>query len=110
VVNRERGEVAIVLGGTEYCLRPTFQALAEIEARAGVGLVPLARRFLEREFGLKEVLAVLGPAIEAGGAKPPADLGDCVVRAGIANYFGPVSEFLTLALGGETSWPSTSES
>ena len=100
MVNRERSEVTIVLGGKEYCLRPTFQALAEIEARAEIGLVPLARRFIEREFGLKDMIVVLGPAIEAGGAKPPADLSAMVVGAGIANYFGPVAEFLALALGG----------
>jgi hypothetical protein len=100
MVNRERSEVTIVLGGKEYCLRPTFQALAEIEARAGVGLIKLMRRFVDHEFGLKDVLAVLGPAIEAGGVKPPVDLGDRIVETGIANFFGPVSEFLALALGG----------
>lgn len=99
-INRERGEVAITLGGVEYCLRPTFQALAEIESRAGVGLMKLANRFGTADFGIKDLIAVLEPAIEAGGVKPPADLGALIAEAGIANVVGPIGDFLAHALGG----------
>ena len=42
--NKHRGEVTISLGGRSYLLRPTFAAIAEIEARSGQGLIGLARR------------------------------------------------------------------
>ena len=101
MANRERGEIAVTLAGGEYVLRPTFAALAEIESRAGMGLVPLAQRFLDRQFGLNDVLAVLAPAIKAGGARPPEKLGDAVVAAGVLNLAGPIARFLAHALGGD---------
>ena len=101
MANHQRGEVSVTLAGTEFTLRPTFAALAEIESRAGMGLVPLAQRFLDRQFGLSDVLAVLGPAIKAGGAPPPEKLGDAVVAAGVLNLAGPIARFLAHALGGD---------
>ena len=103
MTNSQRGEVAVTLAGTSYILRPTFAALAEIESLAGRGLVALAQRFLERQFGLADVLAVLAPAIKAGGAKPPDRLGDAVVAAGVLNLAGPIARFLAHALGGDAA-------
>jgi hypothetical protein len=100
MANKERGEIAVSLGGKDYRLRPTFQALAEIENRSGIGLVALARRFLAQDFGLNDVIAVLEPAIEAGGVKPPADLGALVVMQGIATFTAPIETFLIQALTG----------
>ena len=107
MVNRERGEVAVTLSGVEYALRPTFAALAEIESRAGMGLVPLAQRFLDRQFGLNDVLAVLEPAIKAGGAKPPEKFGDAIVATGVLNLAGPIARFLAHALGGGAAGAKT---
>jgi Phage tail tube protein, GTA-gp10 len=101
MANIQRGEVTVTLGGRDYVLRPTFAALAEIESLAGRGLVPLAQRFLDRQFGLADVLAVLGPAIKAGGSKPPENLGDAVVAAGVLNLAGPIARFLAHALSGD---------
>jgi hypothetical protein len=101
MANRERGEVAVSLGGKDYCLRPTFQALAEIEHRAGMGLVALAKRFLEREFGLNDVIAVLEPAIEAGGQTPPKELGKLAAEQGIMRLGLPIAQFLVQALTGK---------
>ncbi len=102
MANPHRGEVAVTLAGAEYALRPTFAALAEIEVRAGIGLVALARRFAAAEFGLADMLAVLGPAIAAGGGAPPEPLGEAVVAAGLANLAAPVARFLAGALAGDT--------
>lgn len=103
MANIQRGEVSVTLGGRDYVLRPTFAALAEIESLAGRGLVALAQRFLDRQFGLNDVLAVLGPAIKAGGAKPPEKLGDAVAAAGVLNLAGPIARFLALALSGDAA-------
>ena len=63
----------------------------------------LAGRFGTVDFGIKDLIAVLGPAIEAGGAKPPPDLGALMIEAGLANVVGPIGDFLAFALGGAAS-------
>lgn len=99
-MNELRGETSVTLGGTDYVLRPTFEALQEIERLTGLGLVPLAKKFLAQEFGVSDIRAVLIPAIKAGGAKAPDELGKLIMQAGPINLGGKIASFLTIALSG----------
>jgi len=102
-----RGEFAVVLGGETFVLRPTFKALAEMEQRAGCGLLALANRFHQQVFTLRDMLAVLGPGIAAGGRTPPDNLGELVVAANVIDVAAACARFLVLALtGGRPAAPA----
>ncbi|CAB4176574.1 Phage tail tube protein, GTA-gp10 [uncultured Caudovirales phage] len=99
-MNGYRGDAEVTLGDTAYTLRPTFEALQEIERLTGLGLIPLARRFHSLEFGVGDVKNVLVPAIKAGGGKVPDNIGKLIIEAGIMNLGGVVATFLVSALAG----------
>lgn len=90
------GAVSLHLGGREFLLRPSFAALAETEARAGCGIVPLARRFLDGNFGLGDVVAVLVPALRLAGG--PADIDSVVIDRGVLSLAPVCARLLALAL------------
>lgn len=100
-MNPQRGDVTITLGGRDYVLRPTFDALVGLEGKLETGLVPLARQFLEGRFGLREVNAILVAGIEGAGQRPPDDLGELIVKDGIAGFTEPLVQFLSGALRGD---------
>lgn len=102
-MNPERGDVPVMLDGNEYILRPSFEALVEIEERLGMGLVPLARRFMDGQFGIRDVTAVVAAGIGGSGQRVPDDLGNLVVRAGIMSFAEALGVFLANALQGDAS-------
>lgn len=95
--NPHRGEVPLALGGQVYRLRPSFTALAETEVMAGCGLVPLARRFLDGSYGLRDVVAVLVPALKAAGHDEAA-VGQMVIDAGLLKAAPACAALLAAAL------------
>ncbi len=102
-MNKQRGEVAVRLNGHEYTMRPTFEALVEIEERLGAGLVPIARRFVDAQFGVREVSGILAAGIRGGGEKVPANLGELIVRQGVLSFSDAIGTFLTGALQGDSA-------
>jgi hypothetical protein len=107
MANEQRGETTITLGGETYTLRPTFEALAEMEQKAGCGIIVLMRRFLKDhqggtfDFSTRDVTAVLSSAIKAGGTQVPANLGAMIREAGLIFVANAVANFLANALAGE---------
>ena len=61
-MNKARGEVTLSLGDRDWVLRPTFQALCEIESELGEGLIALVRRLAAGSVGVRDV---------AGFSRPP---------------------------------------
>lgn len=100
-MNKQRGDVAVTIDGQDYVLRPTYQALAEIESRTGVGLVALAGKFMNRDFGVTEAVTIVSAGIAGSGEKPPKDLGDMMIGHGVLQLAGPILEFLTNGLTGD---------
>lgn len=104
--NPDRGEVAVELGGVMYVMRPTFQALREIEVGTGQKLVPLVEAFARRNFGATDVAVVVTAGIRGGGEKAATfeKVGDMLAEKGIANpeVVSAVILFLTGALNGGT--------
>lgn len=98
--NSHRGEVGVTLGGRRFVLRPSFAALAETEAMAGCGLVALARRFLDDSYGLRDVVAVLVPALKAAGAADGEGegVGDLVIDGGLLSVAPACAALLAAAL------------
>lgn len=106
--NKERGEVTIRLRtpdgpARDFALRPSFEALQEIESRLG-NIWPLVRRIHEQQdVGAVQLAVIVTAGMRAAGA--PAELplvGDMLVRTGLtsAAVQEPVLEFLTNALTG----------
>lgn len=108
MTNPHRGEVEIVLAGKSYTMRPTFQALAEIEHLAGAGMVALANRFIAKQYGVRDAAAIIFPAIKATGETGASyeRVGELVVQTGLTNIAPALLQFVVNAIsGGETPKP-----
>ena len=104
MANPHRGEVEVILAGKTHTLRPTFQALAEIENKTGMGLLDLGRNFAAGRFGGQDLTAVIWAGLRGhvGVANAPdyATVGDLVVDEGFTRLAAPVGAFLAALLGG----------
>jgi len=111
--NETRGEIAIDLGGREYVLRPTYQAIAAIEAKTGKGLLALARD--AAELGVGDAAIIATECIKAYGKHvgddmmarySPDKIGEMMIESegGIAACLGRLSVLLmAAATGGYTA-------
>lgn len=102
MANANRGEVEITLAGDSYTLRPSFQALCEIEEATGMGIAALLRRYGDGAFGVRDVAAVLWAGIRATDRQAPRmnEIGEIIVEEGLAAFVEPVGRFLARAVSG----------
>lgn len=70
--NEDRGELSLILDGTPMVMRPTYEALTEIEQTLDRGLVDLARDALAAKLKLGETAQIATACIRAWGR----DVGD----------------------------------
>ena len=106
--NPERGEVAVTLiaengRAQRHVLRPTFEALCAIEKRLERGIVPIARQFGAAEVGVIELATLIyfGILATEPEVKPRFEqIGEAVVRTGVASLAGDLEAFLRVALSG----------
>lgn len=100
--NPVRGEVEVVLDGKAHVLRPTFQAICELEQAVGCGIVALVRRLHDGDIRLHDVVAVLECGMRgAGESVPVGRIGESVLAQGIRSVMPAVVGFLQSALGAE---------
>lgn len=98
-VNAQRGDGEVVLDGTTYPLRLSFEAIAAIEGKCGP-IVPLGRRLGNFQYSALDVHAILAAGIAAAGQKVPDDLGARILAQGILPVGSALLAFLTPALSG----------
>jgi hypothetical protein len=103
MANRHRGEVEVVLGGKSYAMRPTFEALAQIQDDTGVGLFGLLLRI--RDQSPTDMVAVVYQGIRYGEdprISPPSreDVGRAMVEEGLTKFTDPIVAFIEQALYG----------
>ncbi len=105
-VDPKRGDIEIELV-TEadqrrgFVLRPSFEAIVEIEEQTGRSIFALARRIARAELGHQEVACVVGAGLKATGETVSYDtVGEMILRTGLADVLPPVGEFLAKVLGG----------
>jgi hypothetical protein len=67
VANEDRGELSLILDGKSMVLRPTFEALNEIEQTLDRGLVDLARDALAAKLKLGETAQIVTACVRAWG-------------------------------------------
>lgn len=100
--NGLRGEVAFEAGGRRFVLRPSFEALIEIETRLETGLVELAERMTERRYGARELLVLIHAGARAADPSVrEAEIGEAIAQAGLREASLAALAFLSRALGGE---------
>ncbi|WP_339862210.1 GTA-gp10 family protein [Paremcibacter congregatus] len=85
------------LGGDDYRLRPTFQAIMDMEERLG-GLLGLAVRAAEGDFGLKEMTVIIWACMEERLAFDK--VGTLILAQGLTEVSPVVRALLTLCLTG----------
>ena len=113
MANRQRGEVEIELAGKQYLLRPTFEALCELEDRSSTSILEIVSSMEGGKIRLKELTLVIWAGLF--GADPTTklelkDVGDLVLRTGLTDVVqqedkdgrNPLVDFLVNGvLGGE---------
>lgn len=102
--NPHRGEVKVDLAGREIVLRPTFEAMAEIETVLGERLVPITRRVGANNYGAMDFLAIILAAgnagLRAGEKLQPDAVKNAIAEKGLVAFATPVSTFLANCLTG----------
>ena len=102
MANKMRGEVTVKLFGKTMTMRPTFQSMAAIEGRLGMGCIPLMRLIATQDFGVVHIVVVLTEGLKGAGYPATENrVGEEVVEVGFTKFARPVSEFLRLALGAD---------
>lgn len=109
--NETRGEIGLELGGTDYVLRPSYEAIQSIEKKTGKGIMALARDAARIELTLQETAIIAAECIRAQGratddrmlAAVNADrIGELIIETegGIAGVMGRIMVLLELAATG----------
>ncbi len=102
--NPQRGDVEIVLDGEVHVLRPSFQAICEIEAATGLSTFLLTRTLIARDVKVRDVAIIVAAGLKAAGAEGVKldTVGGMLMRAGVMEppVYGPVLSFLNNALRG----------
>lgn len=93
------------LDGRDYLMRPSFQAMVEIEQAAGRGLVPLARDMMAGNFTVSDIAAVIRGGVNTGlplttPRLTQAEVGEAVFRAGVLELVPSVVTFLSGCISG----------
>lgn len=84
--NAAAGEVEIRLAGRTYVLRPTFEAIVELERETGMGLIRLMSMFNAGDYGLSLLAATITAGLHgAGESAKPAAVAEMVFKTGIAD-------------------------
>lgn len=109
--NAQRGEVTLSLDGKDYVLRPSFEAILEIETETGKGLIAIVRDALQQRLTIAEtgtitaaLMRAWGREVDDLGAKNAS--GEKVARLifecdnGAAAVQAALAQLLTIAAGG----------
>lgn len=100
MANDIRGEVEIEFGGKKRVLRPTFEAICEIETRAGEGIPALISRMKPGTLGFKHIAAIIyGGLIGSDVTDYTFDqVGQIVKDDGFSRFIIPAAKFLVGAM------------
>jgi len=114
MANRQRGEVTITLDGKEYVMRPTFEALCEIEDKLDAAIPDLIMLFKDGNIRLKHVAAIVWGGLwgyDKNQAPTFSQVGELISKTGLINILGygmedgsnPIVMFMTYGLLGDKS-------
>lgn len=101
--NPHRGEVAITIGDKEYVMRPTFEALVNMETRTGKSALTLSRELIESSILISEIAVILHEGIKAGENQDVPTyqkIAEDIMNVGIAEHNKCALDFMSSALMG----------
>jgi hypothetical protein len=97
--NPVRGETELVMRGTAYVLRPSFEALVAAEQELG-SLFMLLERAAEGRLTLAEIAALLWHCLPVDERPARACVGEAVLDMGLVTATRPVRAILAQVLQG----------
>lgn len=102
MLNPQRGETGVMIGGEMRRMRLTLGALAALEARLDAqGLVALAERFETGGFGAADLVAVIAAGLNGGGwAVSEAEVAEMDFDGGAIEAAGAVTRLLAASFRG----------
>tara|TARA_B100001939_G_scaffold324295_1_gene316155 strand:+ start:1449 stop:1784 length:336 start_codon:yes stop_codon:yes gene_type:complete len=89
--------ITLSLAGRDYRLKPSFQAIMDMEERLG-GVIALAIKASEGDIGLKDLTVVVWATMEE--RLPFAEVGELLLEAGLSHVTPAVRDLLSLCLSG----------
>lgn len=100
MANRFRGEVDITLGNEVYIMRPTFQALCEIEEKTGKTIFALLEEISSQNLLLRAIPKIIQPAIKAGGKEIDEEkIKELLHQPGLVEIIKLIIKFFKYGLG-----------
>lgn len=105
MANTKRGDVDIDIGGEPYTMRPSFEALCEIEAATGKGILLLASEFANGNIEVTKVAQIIYAGLGGFDKKTrPSfrEVGNEVQAVGLIKMAGIVTNFLVAAISGDS--------
>jgi hydroxypyruvate isomerase len=100
MANPHRGELDIVLAGRNHTLRPSFQALSEMENALGQSLVWLLAGVPDQGLRLEAMVIIIAAATKAAGqALSPDDIRLALENTDISHTLRCLVTFLERGLG-----------
>lgn len=120
MANKQRGEVTLELVGDKYTLRPTFEALCELEDMLNIGILDIVAILHSGDVRLKFISAVTWAGIR-GYSKDEApsyeEVGEMVLKTGLTDVMsqsieedgqGALATFLLNGVTGDDGLPEKS--
>lgn len=101
MVNRHRGEVALMVGGVALPMRLTLGALAELEAAFAVDSLPaLGERFADGRLSSRDVTRILAAGLRgAGGRQSEAEVAGFSFEGGLNGAIAAAIDLLDATFG-----------
>lgn len=100
MANRQRGEFPITLGGKEFTLRPTFEALEAACTDVNLGLPVLAGMLMSPHWRPSHLLALVKRTLTAAGETAPDDLPTLLLASTLIEVAHTCEEMLRFVLVG----------
>lgn len=104
--NKHRGEVTLKLAKTKLTLRPTFEAVVEVEERTGMSMLRFLQKAVIADVRTRDAAILIHQTAKAADPDAPSyvEIGALLVKNGLnAAVFDSISDLLSLAIGGETA-------
>jgi len=94
--NPLRSEVAVVIGGKSYAMRPSYSAIVKIEKALNTRLIKLMERLQFSDIGVEDVATIITCFINANPENPGKvtveQIGDKIIEEGFINFLSPLAE------------------
>ncbi len=98
--NHLRGDVKLTLLEQSYVLRPSFQAIAQLEEHFKRGIIDIARDYHNSKIThASDFVAIIQAGLKGAAQDAPADLPDRIIMTGLTQLIEPCGLFLAHACG-----------